>query len=135
MDAAVDRNVSEQVRGIIFDAIKSIRKKSKRPDTISIIEYITRNSTNFKEVELRDSISMFVDCGILINKKIKQDLDYLFVNERTSTNNTSQKQYNTLPDITPVDIETPNCTLIEASKKSDSNKFNNLKGEFNNNTI
>ena len=41
-DVAVDRNVSEQVRDIIFDAIKSIRKKSKRPDTISIIEHITR---------------------------------------------------------------------------------------------
>ena len=56
VDAAVNRNVSEQVRDIIFDAIKSIRKKSKRPDTISIIEYIARNPTNFKEVELRDNI-------------------------------------------------------------------------------
>ena len=52
-DVAVDRNVNEQVRDIIFDAIKSIRMKSKRPDTISIIEHITRNPTNFKEVELR----------------------------------------------------------------------------------
>ena len=52
-DVAVDRNVNEQVRDIIFDAIKSIRMKSKRPDTISIIEQITRNPTNFKEVELR----------------------------------------------------------------------------------
>ena len=32
MDAAVDRKVSEQVRDINFDAIKSIREKSKRPD-------------------------------------------------------------------------------------------------------
>ena len=64
VDAAVDRNVSEQVRDIIFDAIKSIRKKFKRPDTISIIEYITRNPTNFKEVELRNSISKLVDSGI-----------------------------------------------------------------------
>ena len=47
-DAAVDRNVRKQVRDIIFDAIKSFRKKSKRPDTISIIEYITRNPTNFE---------------------------------------------------------------------------------------
>ena len=31
-DVAVDRNVNEQVRDIIFDAIKSIRMKSKRPD-------------------------------------------------------------------------------------------------------
>ena len=46
--AAVDRNVRKQVRDIIFDAIKSFRKKSKRPDTISIIEYITRNPTNFE---------------------------------------------------------------------------------------
>ena len=67
MDADVDRNVSKQVRDIIFDAIKSIRKKSKRPDTISIIDYITRNPTNIKEVELRDSISKLVS-GILINK-------------------------------------------------------------------
>ena len=33
-DVAVDRSVSEQVRD---GAIKSARKKSKRPDTISII--------------------------------------------------------------------------------------------------
>ena len=67
MDADVDRNVSKQARDIIFDAIKSIRKKSKRPDTISIIDYVTRNPTNIKEVELRDSISKLVS-GILINK-------------------------------------------------------------------
>ena len=47
-DAAVDRNVRKQVRDIIFDAIKSFRKKSKRPDTISIIKYITRNPTNLQ---------------------------------------------------------------------------------------
>ena len=134
VDGAVDRNVSEQVRDIIFDAIKSIRKKSKRPDTISIIEYITRNPTNFKEVELRDSIPKLVDSGILINKKSKQDLDSLFINEGTSTDNTPQGQNNTLPDITPVDIETPNCTLIETFTKSYRNRFNNLKGEVNRNT-
>ena len=47
-DAAIDRNVRKQVRDIIFDAIKSFRKKSKRPDTISIIKYITRNPTNLQ---------------------------------------------------------------------------------------
>ena len=133
-DVAVDRNVSEQVRDIIFDAIKSIRKKSKRPDTISIIEHITRNPTNFKEVELRDSISKLVDSGILINKKTKQDLDSLFVNEGTSIDNTLQAQNNTLPDITPVDIETPNYTFVEASTKSCSYSFNDLKSAVNNNT-
>ena len=49
-DVAVDRNVSGQVRDIIFDAIKSIEKKAMPSDTISIIEHITRNPTNFKEV-------------------------------------------------------------------------------------
>ena len=44
-DVAVGRSVSEQGRDIIFDAIKSIRKKSKQPDTISIIEHITWNPT------------------------------------------------------------------------------------------
>ena len=131
---AVDRNVSEQVRDIIFDAIKSIRKKSKRPDTIPIIEHITRNPTNFKEVELRDSISKLVDSGILINKKTKQDLDSFFVNEGTSIDNTLQVQNNTLPDITPEDIETPNYTLDHASTKSYSDSFNDLKGAVNNNT-
>ena len=48
--------------------------------------------------------------------------------------NTPQEKNNTLPDITPVDIETLNCTLIEASTKSDSDRFNNLKGEVNNKT-
>ena len=47
-DVAVERSVSEQVRD---GAIKSARKKSKRPDTISIIQHITRNMKNFKEVE------------------------------------------------------------------------------------
>ena len=130
---AVDRSVSEQVRDIIFDAIKSIRKKSKEPDKISINEHITRNRTNFKEVELRDSISKLVDSEILINKKSKQDLDSLFVNEGTSTDNTPQGQSNTLPDITPVDTETINCSLAEASRNSDRDRFNGLKGKVNNN--
>ena len=134
MDAAVDRNIIEQVRDIIFDVIKPIRKKSKWPDSSSIIQYITGNPTNIKEVELRDSISKFVDSGIVINKKTKQDLDSLFVNEGTSAKNTSQEQNNTLQEIAPVDIETPNCTLIEASTKSDIDIFNNLKGKVNNNT-
>ena len=117
-DVAVDRSVSEQVTDIIFDAIKSIRKKSKRADTISITEHITRNPTNFKEVELRDSIAKLVDSGILINNKTKQDLGILFVNEGASTDNTPQGQNNALPDITSVDTETPNCTLAEACTKN-----------------
>ena len=117
-DVAVDRSVSEQVTDIIFNAIKSIRKKSKRADTISITEHITRNPTNFKEVELRDSIAKLVDSGILINNKTKQDLAILFVNEGASTDNTPQGQINALPDITSVDTETPNCTLAEACTKN-----------------
>ena len=49
---------------------------------------ITRNPTNFKEVELRDSISKLVDSGISINKNTKQVLDSLSVNEGTSADNT-----------------------------------------------
>ena len=92
-----------------------------------------KNPTNFKEVELRDSISKLVDSGILINKKTKQDLDSLFINEGTSIDNTLQGQNNTLPDITPVVIKTPNYTLDDASTKSYSNSFNDLKGAVNNN--
>ena len=88
-----------------------------------LIEHITRNPTNFKEVELMDSISKLVDNGILINKKTKEDLDSLFVNEGTSTDN------NTLPDIIPVNTETPNCRVTEASTKSDSDRFNDLKAK------
>ena len=134
-DAAVDRSVSEQVRDIIFDAIKSIRKTSKRPDTISIIEYITRNPTHFEEAELRDSISKLSNGRILINKKSKQDLNSRFVNEGASTDNAPQGHNNTLPDITLVKIETPNFTLVETSSKCDSDKYNNFKGEVNNNTV
>ena len=105
-----------------------------QPDTISIIEHITRYPTNFKEVELTDSISKLVHSGILINKKTKQDLDSLFVNEETNTDKTLQGQNSTLPDITSADIETPNYTLAEPSTKSDSDRFNDLKGEVNNNT-
>ena len=90
VDVAVDRNVSQEVRDIIFDAIKSIREESKKPDTISIIEHITRNPANFTEVELKDNVSKLFDSGILINKKSKPDLDSLFVNEGASTDNTSQ---------------------------------------------
>ena len=133
-DVAVDRNVSDQVRDIIFDAIKSIIRKSEQPDAISIIDYITRNLASFKEVELMDSILELVDSGILINKKTKQDLDSLFLNEGTLTDNTPQEQNNNLTDINPVDIETPNCTLVEASTKSYSDRFNNLKGKVNSNT-
>ena len=103
-DATFDRNVSEQVRDIIFDAIKSIIKKSKRPDTISLIENITESLINFEEAELGDSISKLFGSRVLINKKTKQGLDSLFVNEGTSAGNTPQGQNNTLPDFTPVDI-------------------------------
>ena len=96
--------------------------------------HITRNPTNFKEVELRDSISKLVDSGISINKKTKQVLDSLSVNEGTSADNTPQGQNNTLPDINPVDIEAPNCTLVGASTKIDSDRFNDLKDEVINNT-
>ena len=40
MDAAVDRNIIEQVRDIIFDVIKPIRKKSKWPDSSSVISIL-----------------------------------------------------------------------------------------------
>ena len=96
--------------------------------------HITRNPTNFKEVELRDSISKLVDSGISINKKTRQVLDSLSVNEGTSADNTPQGQNNTLPDINPVDIEAPNCTLVGASTKIDSDRFNDLKDEVINNT-
>ena len=70
----------------------------------------------------------------MINKKTKQDLDSLFVNEGTSTDNTPQEQSNTLTDIPLVDMENPNCTAVEASTKSDSDRYNNLNGKVNNNT-
>ena len=41
-NVAVDRNVIKQVRDIIFDVIKSIRKKSMRPDTIYIISILRK---------------------------------------------------------------------------------------------
>lgn len=77
----VDKNVSEQRRNVIFDAIKSMREKSNRRDTDAIVEYVTRNLANIKGIECRDSISTPADWGILINKKTKQDLDSLFVND------------------------------------------------------
>ena len=55
-----------------------LKRNLIQSDTISVIEYITRNPTNFKEVKLRDSISKLVDNGILINKKTKQDLESFF---------------------------------------------------------
>ena len=55
-----------------------LKRNLIQSDTISVIEYITRNPTNFKEVKLRDSISKLVDSGILINKKTKQDLESFF---------------------------------------------------------
>ena len=70
----------------------------------------------------------------MLIKKIKQDLDSLFVNKGISTDNILQRRNNTLPDIALVDIETWNYTLAEASTKSDSNRFNDLKGEVSNNT-
>lgn len=88
VDEAVDRNVSEQVRDIIVNIIEPIRRKSKRPDTIFVTEYITRNLTNFEEAELRNCISELVDSRILINKKTEQGLDSLFINEGANTGNT-----------------------------------------------
>ena len=63
VDVAVDRNVSEMVRDIIFDAIKSIREESKQRDTIFLIERITRNPTNFTEVELRIMFQSLLTVG------------------------------------------------------------------------
>ena len=63
VDVAVDRNVSEMVRDIIFDAIKSIREESKQRDTIFLIERITRNPINFTEVELRIMFQSLLTVG------------------------------------------------------------------------
>ena len=63
VDVAVDRNVSEKVRDIIFNAIKSIREESKQRDTIFLIERITRNPTNFTEVELRIMFQSLLTVG------------------------------------------------------------------------
>ena len=52
----------------------------------------------------------------------------------TSTDNTPQGQNNILQDITPVDTETSSCILADASTKSDSDRFNDLKGEVSNST-
>ena len=57
----VDKNVSEQRRNVIFDAIKSMREKSNRRDTDAIVEYVTRNLANIKGIEWRDSISTPAD--------------------------------------------------------------------------
>ena len=51
---AVDKNVSEEICNIIQDAMKSFRKKSKRPDTDARVKYVKRNPTNIKGIELRD---------------------------------------------------------------------------------
>lgn len=83
---------------------------------------------------LRDSISTLVDCRILINKKTKEDLDLLFVNEYSSTDNSSQRHNFAFPDIAPVALENPNCSLIETSKDIDSDKYNDLKSEVNSKT-
>lgn len=50
------------------------------------------------------------------------------------TDTSSPRHNYTLPDIAPVDLETPNCTLVETSTDIDSDKYNNLKGKLNNNT-
>ena len=63
VDVAVDRNVSEMVRDIIFDAIKSIREESKQRDTIFLIERIIRNPINFTEVELRIMFQSLLTVG------------------------------------------------------------------------
>lgn len=43
--------LSEQKGNVIFDAIDSIRKKSKWPNTDAIVVYVTRNTTNIKEID------------------------------------------------------------------------------------
>ena len=50
------------------------------------------------------------------------------------TDTSSPRHNYALPDIAPVDLETPNCTLVETSTDIDSDKYNNLKGKVNNNT-
>ena len=58
----------------------------------------------------------------------------LFVNEYSSTDNSSQRHYLAFPDIAPVALENPNCSLIETSKDIDSDKYNDLKSEVNSKT-
>ena len=61
-------NVSETFKPHIFEAISTIRKNSKRPDSKPIREYIVNNSAcNINESFVLDTIRILVDQNILHN--------------------------------------------------------------------
>ena len=62
-------NVSETFKLLIFEAISTIRKSSKRPDSKAIQEYIIENSaSNINESFVLDALSILVDQNVLLNK-------------------------------------------------------------------
>ena len=61
-------NVSETFKLHIFEAISTIRKNSKRPDSKPIQEYIINNSAcNINESFVLDTIRILMDQNILHN--------------------------------------------------------------------
>ena len=62
-------NVSETFKLLIFEAISTIRKSSKRPDSKAIQEYIIENSaSNINESFVLDALYILVDQNVLLNK-------------------------------------------------------------------
>ena len=62
-------NVSETFTLLIFEAISTIRKSSKRPDSKAIQEYLIDNSASkINESFVLDALSILVDQNVLLNK-------------------------------------------------------------------
>ena len=61
-------NVSDISAKQIFDAIEAIRSKKKRPDQVSIHNYIIcHNATNLDEKAVQNTIEVLVDKTLLKN--------------------------------------------------------------------
>ena len=77
------KNVSENYVNDIKTAIKSIRKKGRRPDKDSISEFILNNfATNVDQVFIESCIRSLIEGNILRNKPTSRGNSYFIVEEK-----------------------------------------------------
>ena len=70
----------------VIDAIIAIRAKSKRPDRISILEYINKNfATNADEIYVNNIIQVLLDQNKIRNKPTSKGNSYFIIETSNMT--------------------------------------------------
>ena len=69
-------DVSKSIDLLIFDAIRQVRLRNKRPDSSAIFKEISKaHATNFTQEDVENRIKVFTNGKKLVNNKTAAGLD------------------------------------------------------------